>query len=494
MKKWSAIQFASALVLGLLPILSTVLLSGQAAPQAPEAAQRKFQAAVQAYQSQNFQAAASILSPLLKQYPASFEVNELLGLVTAGMGDNAKADPLLRKAVHINPQSAAAHTNLATNLMQMNRVDAAEVEFIAARKLDPRAYEPNHNLGEYYVHVNKVDKAIPYLDKAREARPDSFKNGYDLALAEVETGKYTAAKTLVESLLRSQNQADLHALLGEINEKTGHFIESAQEYQEAAHMNPSENNIFAWGLELLLHHTLEPAVQVFTRGAQLYPNSSRMQVALGISLFSRTHYDRAIQAFCRAIDLAPNDARPYNFLGQVYDIAPHQADQVTRRLARFVRVAPKDPHAYFYYAMSLWKAERIQSSTAQIAQVESLLKKATELDPRYSAAHLQLGILEAQQKRLADAIAQYRLAIQSDPQVGDAHYRLAQALVRTGQREEAQKEFKIFNDLHTQEMAADTKRRQQVLEFVYTLKNANPSADDPGHPASAAPLPGAKPE
>ncbi len=487
-------QFASVLVLAQLSILAAAVAFGQTAPQVPQAAERSFQAAVQAYQSQNFKAAAGILAPLLKQYPGSFELNELSGLVMAAMGENAKADPLFRKAVHINPRSAAAHTNWATNLMQMNRASAAEAEFIAAQKLDPQGYEPNHNLGEFYVHSNKLEEAIPCLEKAQQAQPNSYENGYDLALAEVEAGKYAAAKDLIQSLLRLQNQADLHALLGEINEKTGHFIESAREYQQAAQMDPSENNIFAWGLELLLHHTLEPAVQVYTRGAQLYPQSSRMQVALGIALFSRTHYDRAIQAFCRAIDLAPGDPRPYAFLGQVYDIAPHQADQVTHRLAQFVKVAPNDPRAYFYYAMSLWKGERIQSSPEQIAQVESLLKKATELDPGYAAAHLQLGILESQQTRLPDAIAQYRLAIKSDPRVADAHYRLAQALVRSGQRQEAQEEFKTFNNLHIQETAADTKKRQQVMEFVYTLKNSSPSSDDSKQPPAAPPASAAKPD
>jgi len=33
------------------------------------------------------------------------------------------------------------------------------------------------------------------------------------------------------------------------------------QFEQAAHMDPSENNIFDWGVELLLHQTFEPALK-----------------------------------------------------------------------------------------------------------------------------------------------------------------------------------------------------------------------------------------
>jgi Flp pilus assembly protein TadD len=223
-------------------------------------------------------------------------------------------------------------------------------------------------------------------------------------------------------LLRYQNAADLHSLLAAADEETRHYLQAANEYELAARMSPTPQNIFAWGSELLLHHTLEPATEVFRRGVELYPRSAELQVGLGIALYSRTHYDRAIDAFCHAIDLNPNDPRPYEFLGNIYDVSPLQAQAVTERFARYAQLQPHNPKALYYYGMSLWKASRTQSQSVDLTKVKSLLERAVTLDPGFAEAHLELGILYFQERRLADAVAQYRLAIESQPDLADAHY------------------------------------------------------------------------
>jgi len=67
----------------------------------------------------------------------------------------------------------------------------------------------------------------------------------------------------VQDLLKTKNTAELHNLLAETEEKDGKFVPAANEYETAAHMDPSEGNLFDWGSELLSHHTLEPAIDVF---------------------------------------------------------------------------------------------------------------------------------------------------------------------------------------------------------------------------------------
>ena len=41
-----------------------------------------------------------------------------------------------------------------------------------------------------------------------------------------------------------------------MEEKDGKFVAAANEYETAAHMDPSESNLFDWGSELLIHRTL----------------------------------------------------------------------------------------------------------------------------------------------------------------------------------------------------------------------------------------------
>ena len=121
---------------------------------------------------------------------------------------------------------------------------------------NPENFDTNHNLGEFYVHSGKVAEAAPFLEQAQQIDPSSYDNGYDLALAYVLTGRLTDARQLVQDLLKKKNTAELHNLLGEIEEKDGKFVEAANEYETAAHMDPSESNLFDWGSELLIHRTL----------------------------------------------------------------------------------------------------------------------------------------------------------------------------------------------------------------------------------------------
>jgi tetratricopeptide (TPR) repeat protein len=427
---------------------------------------REFQNAVALYQVQKYSQAQRALAVLIKQMPGNFEVNELMGLVCAAENKNQEASRYLAKAVRLNPKSAEARMYLATTLVALHQNSQAEAEFKQAVELDPGSYDANHNLGEFYIQAAKLSVAILYLQRAAQIDPAASNNGYDLALAEIKTERYSDAITNIQAMLRRHDEADLHSLLATADEKTGQYLQAENEYQVAAHMDPSESNIFEWGSELLLHHALQPAVQVFSHGVELFPRSPRMQIGLGIALYSRTRYQEAIQAFCRAIDLDPSDPRAYMFLGRTYDISPVQAQAVTERFGHFVQLQPDNPKALYYYALCLWKALRLEAKPGELPQIEDLLKRSVSIDPSYPEAHLQLGILFAQLHRYPDAIVQYRKALSLEPTLADAHYRLGEALVRTGKTSEAQEEFQTFSRLHQQQVAESQKQRSEILEFV----------------------------
>jgi tetratricopeptide (TPR) repeat protein len=431
---------------------------------------RQFQTAVALYQTQQYDQARQVLERLLRQAPDSFEMNELMGLICTGQHKASQANFYFTKAVHLQPQSGQAHTYLAANLVDLGQNERAEIEFKRAVRLEPASYEANHNLGEFYIRIRKLAAAITYLKKAQQIQPSAYNNGYDLALAEIKTRQYADAKTEIRNLQTYHDSAELYSLLATIYEKTGQYIQAAKEYELAAHMDPSEQNIFDWGSELLLHHTLEPATQVFAKGVQLYPRSVRLQIGLGIALYSRTHYQEAIDAFCHAIDLNPEDPRPYVFLGRIYDVSPLQAEAVTRRFARFAQLQPRNPQALYYYALSLWKGARTQTRPVDLQQVEKLLERAVLIDPAFADAHFQLGTFYAQERRYPAAIEQYQRAIQLQPTLADAHYRLGEALARTGKKDQAQQQFRIFSQLHAQQVKDREKQRSEIMQFVYTMK------------------------
>ncbi|MBZ5561016.1 MAG: tetratricopeptide repeat protein [Acidobacteriia bacterium] len=472
--------YASTALGSIFPAANAILIesaeqaeSSRQSPSEVEEEKRRFLKAVAAYRDKRFAEALGELRWLLSTSPESFDVNELAGLVHVALGEDDKANPYLARAVRLNPRSAPARTTLATNLMRLHRSSEAEAQFRKAVELDPSGYDANHNLGEYYIQSAKLTDGVPYLRRAQQIDPKAYNNGYDLAVALLRTDKIDEARRQIQDLLKLQNTAELHSLLGEVEEKAKNYVVSAQQYELAAHMDPSESNIFNWGAELLLHQTMDPAIEVFKTGVQRYPHSARLYIGLGIAYYGRGHFDEGAEAFCQAADLLPTDPLPYTFLGKAsQDVSPAMADQVRAKLRHYMELAPRDAAAHYYYALSLWHRDRNQQGAAQLTQVESLLKSALRLNPKYVDAYLQLGLLYAGQRNYAAAIDQYTRALKIDPNIADAHYRLGQALARTGETARAQQEFAAFERLHKQQVAETDKQRDEIQLFVYTLRSA----------------------
>jgi tetratricopeptide (TPR) repeat protein len=423
---------------------------------------REFQSAVTQYNAGNLPEAAAQLEKLLPQVPESFEAHELLGLIYAAQSKNLQSIDQLQIAVRLKPDSAAARTNLATGLLRSGKAESAEDQFRKALALEPDDFQANHNLAEFYLQSGKITQALPLLEKARHINLSSYDNNYNLAMAYFLTGRLNDARQ------QQKDAAELHNLLGKIDEKDGKFIEAANEFETAARMDPSEDNLFVWGSELLLHRTYEPAIQVFQQATQRFPNSPRLWVGLGMSLYARTRYQESIKALLTAADQNPTDPRCYLFLSKAYFSSPTQADDVIQRFRRYAELEPRNALAQYYYAVSLWKGKRSEATSIDYPLIESLLQRSIALDGTLAEAHLELGILYADQHEYAKSFPEYTRAVELDPNLPDAHYRLGQYYVHAGQKNQAQQEFQIFQQLQTHHLDEVDKERAEVRQFVYS--------------------------
>lgn len=440
---------------------------------------RQFQSAVAQYNGGQFKEAAAQLEGLLPYVPNNFEVEELLGLVYASMSQDTKAIVHLKAAVRLKPNSAAARSNLAASLSRTGNALAAGEQLKKAYDLEPHDYTTNHNLGEFYIKSGKIQEALPLLKQAQEIDRSSYDNGYDLAMADLVTGQLSDARQLVHTLLEKKDTGELHNLLAQIEEKDGKYVAAVNEFGTAAHMDPSEDNLFDWGSELLLHRTYEPAIEVFRAASNHYPKSPRLLIGLGMALYARGFYEDAVKALLTAADINPSDPRCYFFLSRAYDSSPKQADDVIQRFKRYATLEPKNALAQYYYAMSLWKGKQVVGSGLNLQEVELLLKKSITLNDSIPEVHVQLGNLYADQRQFERSIPEYVRALELNPNLPDAHYRLGTDYVHIGQKDRAQAQFAIYQKLRAQHMAEIDKERAEVQQFIYSSKGQ--SSDKSGN-------------
>lgn len=286
------------------------------------------------------------------------------------------------------------------------------------------------------------------------------------------------AKEHTQDLLAQHDSAELHHQLADLDEKLGKSLDAVREFQRAAEMDSTEADLFDWGAELLLHHAPEPASEVFGRGSTNFPQSERMLLGLGSAWLARGSPDQAVAFISKASDLDPEDPAPYLFLGRIQAVEKISRDEILARLKRFVALHPENADANYYYAVGLWKQQSEAQSATQTAQVEALLNTAIRLNPKFTAACVQLGMVRDAQRDLRGAIAEYKKAIQSgadsddgDVQLQEAHYRLAQSYRRAGDVEAAKAESEIYQRMVKASQQQSERERHEILQFVYTLRD-----------------------
>lgn len=300
----------------------------------------------------------------------------------------------------------------------------------------PTDFEANFSLGKRLAEEGKAQEALPYLARASQLKDD----------------------------------AEIHHVLAQVEEKLGDPVAAVRQYQRAAELSPTETNLFDWGSELLLHRAPAPAVEVFTKGEQLFPQSVRMQLGLGAAQYANGATEEAIRTICMAADKNSADTTAYLFLGKIQVAENTASDELIARLQRFAEQQPENAFANYYYAAGLWKQRRNAPEADDFRDIEVRLKKAVGLDPAMSDAWLLLGILRAEQRDLPGAIGAYQKAIEGDPGSQQAHYRLAQAYQRSGEKEQAEKEIATYEALSKQSAAQEDREHHEIKQFVYTLR------------------------
>jgi tetratricopeptide (TPR) repeat protein len=322
-------------------------------------------------------------------------------------------------------------------------------------------------------------KATVSLGKERDTEPSVKPPG-------------ASESSLRDALERNPQDAALHHHLADVEEKLSHPLEAVREYQRAAELDPNEPDLFDWGTELLTHRALEPATEVLTKGNRLFPKSVRMLVALGVVWYARGSYDEATQYLGNAADLAPDDAAPYLFLGRMLSVETTLPPGALERLERFAQLQPNNALANYYFALSLTKQAALAADVdaERSRRVESHLEKAVHLDPKLGAAYLQLGTLYSQRADYSRAISAYQKAIEvgaeNDETIEAAHYRLAQAYLRTGDKKKAQQELELHTQLMKQTKEQTIRERREIQEFVISLRKSGedvrPSTVSPPQP------------
>jgi tetratricopeptide (TPR) repeat protein len=386
-------------------------------------------------------------------------------------------EALAKETLNLEPGKSEDEPTAARKAGAAPETRVSEKALRAALVQNRASFSANSQLGEFYFHSERCREAIPLLEAAYQVNPADHVNSFDLVLALKACGDFAKAREHARQVLTNEKElskheeADLRRWVGDLDEKLGDPLETVREYERVVGLDPSEQNYFAWGSELLLHRATAPAIEVFGRGVRLHPDSARMLAGLGAGLYTSGSLEEAAQRLCEASDLEPANPAPYLFLGKMQESASRLLPCAEQKLARFAQDRPSNALANYYYALALWKQNRGSEKSGVLAHAEALLQKAAEADPKLDAAYLQLGNLHLARGAFQGAVDAYQRAITANPSGSEAHYRLGLAYKRLGEEVKAQNEFDQYKQLDKSEAATIERQRRELRQFLYVLKD-----------------------
>jgi tetratricopeptide (TPR) repeat protein len=355
------------------------------------------------------------------------------------------------------PANAAAASGLISGVADIRRTEngagfplaadfpcSIESELTKAVAANPDSADANRRLGEFYLAHGPMGQAILYLQRARQVDPADSGTTLYLSEALLGSGNFDAAREQLKAIPADAKDVRFHLLSAKAEEGAGHFATASKEYLIAAEQDPSEENIFGEGYELILAGRPMDASRIFGAGVARYPLSTALLIGAGTAEFLQGHNSMAVKLFLQATDSNPSDPQPYSFLTEAFETSTVKNAQVLARLKRYSEQFPTRAEASYLYAIVLSQDNASGASTD--AQVESLLKQATALAPNFAKAHFQLGNLYAHREDYASAIREFEVTEHLAPGMKEVHYRLASMYKRAGHAEAAEREMKLFRE------------------------------------------------
>jgi len=335
--------------------------------------------------------------------------------------DYAAAEKYLLKA-EANPADNAETVFLRGLLhYKRNENEKALAAFNKTVSLDSNFIEAYLYQAEIYERLNKDKEALAAYRKTVEVAPQSTEAWFDLGVANYNGGNYAEAETAYKKVIElDADHPDAHANLASVYRQQQKYTEANAEYKIAAvHIKDDADLFSEWGF----------------------------------CLGKVDEWDKAIARLQTAKDLSP-DSIDYTNLGW----------------------------GYYNAAQQDIEADKKDEGQAKLAQGKEVLQKAVELNPKFDAAHLNLGITYTglgeyqsavetltkanslhqnwvigvnelgvayrKMNSLSDAISQFQRAINLDDKFDLGYFNLGEAQNKLGRKKEARKTLNRLKQLN----------------------------------------------
>jgi len=339
------------------------------------------------------------------------------------------------------------------------------------------------------TNAGESDEAAALFDEVLRLAPDDGDVRLDFALMRLEQGNLPKARSLAEKVVESSpGNARARAVLGQILFSQGDY-KAAREHLEAAVVaTPSFEVGYVLGLTYIKLNDLVRARLLFDD--MLTGLGDRAQIHI---YFGRAYregesesLDNAVQEFKKAISRDNKVPQAHYFLALAYLDRDGESgfSEAVPELRAELRTNPEDYRSHYLLGYIAMKQHNPK-------EAESELVHAATLEPQNPDPLVFLGHVYESDGREAEAEATTRKAIaltkdvsRNGYQINQVHYVLARILLRTGRKEEGEKEMALSKELRERVAHPELVRSQKLTDFVNLMQGQGEKASRPDMPAA----------
>ena len=209
----------------------------------------QLQVLINLYTQGQYQEALDGASKLLKEFPNSVILYNIIGTTNKSQGKLEEAVKAYKRAINIKPNYAEAYNNLGNARQIQGKLDEAIEAFKKALFLKSDNPEVYYNLGNALQDQGKLEEAVESYNKAILLKPDyalSYNNLGNTLQKKARFGE--AIEAYKQALSIKPDHSNAYFNLGNVFQDQGKLGEAIEAYNEALSIVPDNaqywNNIF----------------------------------------------------------------------------------------------------------------------------------------------------------------------------------------------------------------------------------------------------------
>jgi len=410
-----------------------------ALPQASSSIVRK---AATDFQEGRVADAESALESVLHNDPRDLSALSLMAVIRDSQRKYSEAEEFYRRALQIAPTSTALLNNLGNHYLATGNPKKAEESFRRVVAVDPHHANANLQLADMSVErkagaaaleclsrlaatdqgqpvaqllkaqalvlLGNCKSAMPVLSALEEKTDQDPQFSFSIGLGYAQCQQYDRAeRSFSEALRADPSNFDVLYNLGVAARRAGHLERAQQVFEAALRSRPEDvDALYAYGDLLIATKDFLTASAVLYRTARLAPDRADVLLLLAHATEELGYYEDTARTLEKYLKLRPNDEVAPRELGFSL-ILEGKFEEGLPKLQQFVLRHPKDARGQY----ELGAGEASDSPEKALAHLDEALK----LDPAMFEARYTRAVLNFQNNRLDQSLADFEALRKIDP-------------------------------------------------------------------------------